>query len=126
MLRLSKERESLAIVSDQVGGPTPAADIAVALVDMARLLRRGNGAPGTYHFSGAPDVSWADFARAIFREARRPTQVTDIPTEAYPTPARRPHNSRLDCTTTELVFGITRPDWKSGLRAVLKELGELK
>lgn len=124
MIRLGKTRETLAVVSDQTGGPTPAADIAAALVDMSRLLLRGNGAPGTYHFSGAPDVTWADFARAIFREAGLPTKVTDIPTEAYPTPARRPHNSRLDCTTTERVFGITRPDWKAGLRAVLKEIGE--
>jgi dTDP-4-dehydrorhamnose reductase len=124
MLRLGKTRESLAVVSDQVGGPTAAADIAAALVDMARLLTRGNGAPGTYHFAGAPDVSWADFAREIFRQAHLATQVVDIPTEAYPTPARRPHNSRLDCTTTETLFGIPRPDWRRSLTTVLKELGE--
>lgn len=125
MLRLSETRENLAIVSDQVGGPTPARDIAGALIDIARLMLRGDGAPGTYHFSGAPDVSWAEFAREIFRLAGRGTHVTDIPSEAYPTPARRPHNSRLDCRTTETVFGIERPDWRAGLKDVLKEMGVL-
>ncbi len=121
---LAKSRDSVAVVSDQIGGPTAAADIALAVSDIARLLARGDGAPGTYHFSGAPDVSWADFAREIFRRAHLPTQVIDIPSEAYPTPARRPHNSRLDCTTTETMFGIPRPDWRRSLAAVLKDLGE--
>jgi dTDP-4-dehydrorhamnose reductase len=124
MLRLGRTHDSLAVVSDQVGGPTAAADIAAALIDMARLLARGNGAPGTYHYAGTPDVSWADFAREIFRQANLPLQVIDIPTEAYPTPAKRPRNSRLDCTTTETMFGITRPDWRRSLTTLLKELGE--
>jgi dTDP-4-dehydrorhamnose reductase len=124
MLRLGKTRESLAVVSDQIGGPTPAGDIAAAVIEIGRVLSRGLGAPGTYHFAGAPDVSWAGFAREIFRQAGLTTQVTDIPTEAYPTPARRPHNSRLDCTMTETVFAVTRPDWRAGLRAVLRVLGE--
>jgi dTDP-4-dehydrorhamnose reductase len=123
MLRLSETREVLSVVSDQIGGPTPAADIAAALLDIARLLARGDGAPGTYHFAGAPDVSWADFAREIFRQAGRAVTVLDIPTEAYPTPARRPHNSRLSCSTTEIVFGIPRPDWRAGLAGVLTDLG---
>lgn len=125
MLRLSETRDSLAIVADQIGGPTPARDVAGALIDIARLLVRGDGAPGNYHFAGAPDVSWAEFAREIFRLAGRRTHVTEIPSEAYPTPARRPHNSRLDCRTTETVFGIERPDWRAGLKGVLKEMGVL-
>jgi dTDP-4-dehydrorhamnose reductase len=124
MLRLSQNHETLSVVSDQIGGPTPAGAIAAALIEMARLLHRGDGAPGTYHFSGAPDVSWADFAREIFRQAGRKTRVTDIPSQAYPTPARRPQNSRLDCRTTETVFGIERPDWRAALHEVLKDLGE--
>ena len=126
MLRLGKTRESVGIVADQTGGPTAADDIAAALLDIARVLKSGNGAPGTYHFAGAPNVSWADFAREIFRKAHVPAQVIDIPTEAYPTPARRPRNSRLDCGTTETVFGIPRPDWRESLTKVLKDLGELK
>ena len=79
-------------------------------------------AGGTYHFSGAPDVSWADFAREIFRQTRQKVEVADIPTSDYPTPATRPMNSRLDCESLARDFGIARPDWRQGLAEVLKEL----
>jgi dTDP-4-dehydrorhamnose reductase len=125
MLRLGKTRDTLAVVADQIGGPTAAGDIAAALIEMGRLLSLGLAAPGTYHFAGTPDVSWAAFAREIFRQAGLKTQVTDIPSQAYPTPARRPQNSRLDCSTTETVFGIVRPDWHKSLNKVLKDLGEI-
>ncbi len=125
MLRLGKTRDTLAVVADQIGGPTAAGDIAPALIEMGRLLSLGLGAPGTYHFAGTPDVSWAAFAREIFRQTGLKTQVTDIPSQAYPTPARRPQNSRLDCSTTETVFGIARPDWHKSLNNVLKDLGEI-
>lgn len=122
MLRLSETRETISVVADQIGGPTPAAAIATALADMARQLVADPAKSGTYHFSGAPDVSWADFAREIFRQAGLSTHVTDIPTTAYPTPAKRPLNSRLDCTTLHDVFGIPRPDWRQGLTDILKEI----
>ncbi|NND42409.1 MAG: dTDP-4-dehydrorhamnose reductase [Rhodobacteraceae bacterium] len=121
MLRLGAEHDRLSIVADQVGGPTPAAAIADACLSLADALAKGHGG-GTYHFSGAPDVSWADFAREIFRQAGTATDVVDIPTTDYPTPARRPLNSRLDCSTLAADFGISRPDWKAGLADVLKEL----
>ncbi len=123
MLRLSQERESLAIVSDQIGGPTPAAAIAGALARMAPLLRDDESLSGTYHFSGAPDVSWAGFAREIFRQAGRDMQVADIATPDYPRPAKRPLNSRLDCQSTCTAFGLAQPDWRDGVRDVLHELG---
>lgn len=125
MLRLGAERDALTIVADQVGGPTPAADIARACLTMAGALTRDSGKSGTYHFSGTPDVSWADFAREIFRQAGLSCDVTDIPTTAYPTPAERPLNSRLDCLATEATFGIPRPDWRAGLTDILKELGAI-
>lgn len=125
MLRLGKSRETVSVVSDQIGGPTAAGDIAAALLEMGRLLTLGLGAPGTYHFAGTPDVSWAEFAREIFRQAGMGTAVIDIPSEAYPTPARRPYNSRLDCATTETVFGLHRPDWRKSLTNVLKDLGAI-
>ena len=125
MLRLGREREKLTIVADQVGGPTAAADIARALVTIARAFHEGRGQSGVYHFSGARDVSWADFAREIFTQAGIGCAVEDIPTSAYPTPAIRPSNSRLDCASTEAVFGIKRPDWRRSLTDVLKELGEI-
>ena len=70
----------------------------------------------------APDVSWAGFARAIFARSGLSPQVVDIPTSAYPTPARRPLNSRLDCNAISRDFGIPRPDWREGLDRVIQEL----
>jgi len=122
MLRLSETRDALTVVADQIGGPTPAADIAKACLRMANVMNRSPEAAGVYHFSGAPDVSWADFARHIFDIAGRNTIVSDIPTVEYPTPATRPLNSRLDCTETERVFGIKRPDWRAAVETIVVEL----
>ena len=122
MLRLGAEREKLTIVADQVGGPTPAGDIAEACLAMAGQLVKHPSKSGTYHFSGAPDVSWADFARAIFARAGLACEVEDIPTSAYPTPAARPANSRLDCSATLSAFGIARPDWRNGLSTIIKDI----
>ena len=121
MRRLGADRETLNVVADQIGGPTPAADIADALLTAARAMIDGHTG-GTHHFSGAPDSSWADFARAIMAGAGLACQITDIPSSAYPTPAKRPQNSRLDCSAFMREFGIVRPDWRSGLAAILKEL----
>ncbi|MEP4037185.1 dTDP-4-dehydrorhamnose reductase [Pseudophaeobacter sp.] len=124
MLRLGAERESLTIVADQIGAPTPARDIATACLEMARQLRTEPGKSGTYHLQASPEVSWAGFAAEIFAQAGLTCQVAEIPTSAYPTPAVRPLNSRLDCTTLETVFGIDQPDWRVGLVDILKDLGE--
>jgi dTDP-4-dehydrorhamnose reductase len=121
MRRLGADRETLNVVADQIGGPTPAADIADALFAAARAMLDG-AKGGTHHFSGAPDCSWADFARAIMAGAGLKCQITDIPSSAYPTPAKRPQNSRLDCSAFMRDFGIARPDWHAGLAAILKEL----
>ena len=121
MLRLGRERDSLNVVADQVGGPTPAAAIADALLLAARAMV-GGVQGSTHHFSGAPDTSWAGFARAIMARAGLLCQITDVPTAAYPTPARRPLNSRLDCSAFQAAFGITRPDWHIGLDLIVKEL----
>jgi dTDP-4-dehydrorhamnose reductase len=96
MLRLGKEHDSLRIVADQVGGPTPATALADACFAAAAGLLRGDAPSGVYHVSGAPDVNWADFAREIFAQAGISCEVEDIPSSAYPTPAKRPKNSRLD------------------------------
>ncbi|MBO9444128.1 dTDP-4-dehydrorhamnose reductase [Phaeobacter italicus] len=125
MLRLGRERDRLTIVADQIGAPTPARDIAGACLAMARQLAEDAGKSGTYHLQGAPETSWADVARAVFAEANITCQVEDIPTTAYPTPATRPLNSRLDCASLEQAFGILQPDWRLGLRDILKDLGDL-
>lgn len=123
MLRLGRERESLNVVADQIGGPTPAAAIAQALITAAQAM--ADGAPGgTHHFAGQPDTSWADFARAIMAEAGLPCRINDITTSDYPTPAKRPLNSRLDCSAFCAAFGISRPDWREGLSAIVKELAQ--
>ena len=125
MLRLAESRDRLSVVADQGGGPTPAAAIAAALLAMAGQLAADPAKAGTYHFSGAPDASWAGFAREIFAQAGRAVAVEDIPSAAYPTPAKRPANSRLDCASLEAAFGIGRPDWRAHLKDVLGELGAL-
>lgn len=125
MLRLGATRDSLNVVADQLGGPTPAAAIADALVIIARAMGQGatpSHPGGTYHFSGAPDTSWADFARAIMAEAGLPCAISDIPSSEYPTPATRPLNSRMDCATLTRDFGIPRPDWRAGLADIVQEL----
>jgi len=122
MLRLSQTRDTLNVVDDQIGGPTPAHAIAAACLKIADQLIRAPNKSGTYHFSGAPDVNWHGFAQEVFARAGRKTAVSPIPTSAYPTPAARPLNSRLDCSSTEDVFGLLRPDWRTALDDVLKEL----
>lgn len=122
MLRLGSERDQLRVVADQIGGPTPAASIAQACLTIADQLTHDRSKSDTYHFAGSPGTSWADFARTIFSQAGLACDVEDIGTADYPTPARRPANSRLDCSATESVFGIKQPDWQDGLDAVLQVL----
>ena len=122
MLRLGAERDALTIVADQIGGPTSARSIAQATLTIAAALAEHPEKTGIYHFSGAPDVSWAGFAREIFAQAKLGCTVTDIPTSAYPTPAERPKNSRLDCTQTAATFGIQQSDWRADLGQVLTDL----
>lgn len=121
MLRLSQSRDHLSIVADQIGGPTPAADIAATLLTMAQAMQDGQRG-GLYHYGGQPHVSWANFARAIFAAAGKSITVADIPTSGYPTPAQRPANSRLDGAKLLADFGIAPPDWQKGLAQMLQEL----
>ena len=120
MLRLGRERDAVRVVADQVGGPTPARAVARACAAVARDLTPSLA--GTYHLAGAPDVSWAGFARAIFAEAGLDCGVEEIATADFPTPARRPLNSRLDCAGLRAAFGIERPDWRAGLRDALERM----
>jgi dTDP-4-dehydrorhamnose reductase len=120
--RPANERTQLSVVDDEVGGPTAAADIAAAVLDIiAQAARPAFGAWGTYHFSGSPAVSRYEFARAILND-RRDVTVSPIATGEYSTAARRPLNSVLDCGRLARVFGIAQPDWRPALRRVLDTL----
>lgn len=126
MLRLGREREELKVVDDQVGAPTAADDLADAIARIAPLLLSGDALWGTYHLTGTGHTSWHGFADAIFddmaaRSGQRP-RLVPIPTSAYPTPARRPANSRLDNTKFRETFGFALPAWQSSVAGVLNEL----
>ncbi|MCC1481794.1 dTDP-4-dehydrorhamnose reductase [Roseibaca sp. Y0-43] len=125
MLRLARERDALNVVADQIGGPTPAQDIAGACLTILDQLQSAPEKSGIYHFAGAPDTSWAGFAREIMAQAGLACRINDIPSSDYPTPARRPLNSRMDCTSLAR-FGLSRPDWRAGVAQVLAELGAVE
>jgi dTDP-4-dehydrorhamnose reductase len=129
MLRLARQRDALGVVSDQMGCPTQAGAIASVLLELARRHAAGTGlAWGVYHYSGAPACSWYDFAAEIFRQgeragliARQPT-VSPIATAQYPTPARRPAWSVLDCSRFESAFGLKPHAWQDDLADVIATL----
>lgn len=122
MLRLSEIHSTITVVSDQIGGPTPARAIAITCYEMAGRLMKDPSVAGTYHLSGFPYVSWAEFAEEVFTQAELRTTVAHIPSSDYPTPAMRPMNSRLDCQQTEQVFNLRCPDWRLSLTETLRDL----
>ncbi|MGC2202638.1 MAG: dTDP-4-dehydrorhamnose reductase [Stellaceae bacterium] len=129
ILRLASERPVLRVVADQYGCPTAAADIASALVVVARRIAHARMDWGTFHFAGAGSTTWHAFADVIIDLAgqlgawsQRPRpHVEPITTDQYPTPARRPMNSVLDCEKIA-TFGIPPSPWRSSLGAVVREL----
>ena len=122
MRRLSGKRDQVTVVDDQIGGPTCARDIAQTCISIAKRLIQDPGVSGIYHYSGQPNVSWCQFANAIFEQMDCKTIASPIPTTEYPTPAIRPLNSRLNCDFTQRTFGITRPFWRDGLEEILRDL----
>ena len=122
MRRLSETRDHIAVVDDQIGGPTCARDIAQTCLSITEQLIQDQSKSGIYHYSGQPNVSWCQFANAIFEQMDCKTIARPIPTTEYPTPASRPLNSRLDCEATEDIFGIARPYWRDGLKEILRDL----
>ena len=122
MLRLSETRDILSVVADQIGGPTPARDVSETCLTIAQQLQEDPSKSGTYHYSGTPNVSWANFASEIFRQVSRTVNVIPIQTAEYPTLVKRPLNSRLDCRTTKNTFGLKQPNWGVGVKEMLKEL----
>ncbi len=123
MLRLGEERHELGVVNDQHGCPTSASSIAEAIYS---IVVSGKDNWGTYHFSGSGEASWCDFADYIFDVAaekwgKRPV-VNGISTDQYPTPAKRPANSRLNCSKIRESFDISADDWQTDTRKVVEAL----
>lgn len=128
MLRLGREREELRVVSDQQGCPTAAGDIADTVIALAnRIVDDADGFPwGTYHYAGGGVTSWHGLAEAVFVLAAahwdRRIKVTPLSTAEYPTPARRPMSSVLDCARIGAAFGLRPRPWRDALAEVVTEL----
>jgi dTDP-4-dehydrorhamnose reductase len=130
MLRLAAERDELNVIDDQIGAPS-GADL---LADVtAHAIRSALAQPrlcGTYHAVASGQTSWFDYARHVIEFARAAGQpvrvksqnIMPVPTSAYPTPAQRPHNSRLDTRKLQRSFGLTLPDWRIGVERMLSEI----
>ena len=130
MLRLAAERDKLKVIDDQIGAPTGAELLAD---DTAHALRAARAAPelaGLYHLVSSGETSWYDYARFVIEHARqagqpirvRPEAIEAIPTSAYPTPARRPLNSRLDTRKLRAAFDLRLPGWEEGVERMLTEI----
>ncbi|TBC92943.1 dTDP-4-dehydrorhamnose reductase [Rhizobium leguminosarum] len=130
MLRLAETREELSVVSDQLGCPTSANDIAEAIVKIADRLAKDSSPDlrGVFHLAGSGETNWAEFARYILsileeKTGRRVT-VRDIATADYPTAANRPANSRLCCDKLKRLYGVSMPEWQVSTRAAVTKLLE--
>jgi dTDP-4-dehydrorhamnose reductase len=133
MLRLAAERDSLSVVADQFGAPTPAALLADLTAHLVRQYQR-DGADafpfGTYHVAAAGETNWCEYARFMIGEAlaagkqmrATPDMVAPLTTAQYPTPAKRPANSRLDTSLFRDTFGLHLPPWRDGVRHVLHQI----
>jgi dTDP-4-dehydrorhamnose reductase len=132
MLRLGREREVVQVVTDQYGCPTYAADLAETILRIAaRFLEGGQVHWGTYHYCGKGVTTWNGFAEAIFALANQYTslkvkRIEPISTAEYPTPAKRPANSVLDCSLVEKEFGIRSRPWSESLARMIKEMFSIK
>ena len=128
MLRLGAERDEVRVVDDQRGAPTSAQALAEAIAAIARQIAspiaNQGAAFGTYHYANAGEASWCDFAAEIFRQAGLKARAVPIPSTEYPTPAKRPANSRLDATKISRIFGIHPPAWQTSLARVLAGMEE--
>ena len=130
MLRLARERDRLTVVSDQFGAPTGADLLADVAAHAIRVVRQRPEVSGTYHAVAAGETSWHGYACHVIEHARAagqsikvpPGAIEPVPTSAFPTPARRPANSRLDTTLLRRTFDLTLPPWQQGVDRMLAEV----
>ncbi|MFI4926180.1 MAG: dTDP-4-dehydrorhamnose reductase [Burkholderiales bacterium] len=130
MLRLARERDRLTVIDDQYGAPTGADLLADVSAHALRSLASGSGKPGVYHVAASGETTWNGYARFVVGKAQQagqnikagPEQVDPVATSAFPTPARRPHNSRLDTSRFRSTFGLVLPPWQQGVSRMLQEI----
>ncbi len=130
MLRLATERDSLTVIDDQFGAPTSAELLADVTAHAIRSLLENAALAGLYHCVAAGETTWHGYARYVLEQAQMlgvslktaPAQVHATPTSSYPTPARRPLNSRLDTSKLQRAFGLQLPDWQQGVQRMLTEI----
>lgn len=132
MLKLAQERDSLNVIDDQVGAPTGADLLADVTAHAVRAAQQLPEVSGLYHLVAGGETSWHGYARFVIDFAARsgidirvaPDAINAVPTSAFPTPARRPHNSRMDTTKLKNTFGLYLPDWRVGVARMLSEVLE--
>jgi dTDP-4-dehydrorhamnose reductase len=130
MLGLARAREQLTVIDDQFGAPTGADLLADVTVHALRALMADAGKAGIYHVAAAGETSWNGYARFVLGQAQErgdtlkaaPDRVLPVPSSAFPTPARRPHNSRLDTAKFRATFGLALPAWQPGVARMLQEI----
>ena len=130
MLRLAQERERLTVIDDQWGAPTGADLLADVTAHAIRHLQARPGDGGLYHCAAGGETNWNLYAKYVLDQAEqaqaainiKATEVAPVPTSAFPTPATRPHNSRLDTTRLQSTFGIVLPPWQHGVARMLTEI----
>jgi dTDP-4-dehydrorhamnose reductase len=130
MLRLAREREQLQVIDDQIGAPTGAELLADVTAHVLRTAHGHPGLAGVYHLAAAGETSWHGYAQFVIERARqagqpilvKPDAIEAIPTSAYPTPARRPLNSRLATQKLQTAFALRLPDWQLGVERTLAEI----
>ena len=129
MLRIAKERDKLTVIDDQFGAPTGAELLADITAHAIRATLQDPSKAGLYHAVAGGVTTWHGYARFVIEQARAagvelkagPEAVEPVPTTAFPTPAKRPHNSRLDTTKLQSTFGLVLPEWQSGVARMLRE-----
>jgi dTDP-4-dehydrorhamnose reductase len=132
MLRLARERDSLSVINDQIGAPTGADLLADVTAHAIRTAQQRPEVSGLYHLVAGGETSWYGYAHFVIDFARRagvalkvaPEAIKSVPTSAFPTPAKRPHNSRMDSTKLRHTFGLSLPLWQIGVERMLSEVLE--
>jgi len=129
MLRIAKERDRLTVIDDQFGAPTGAELLADVTAHAIRATLQDPAKAGLYHAVAGGETTWCGYARFVLEHARQagvelkagPEQVEAVPTSAFPTPATRPANSRLDTRKLQSAFGLVLPPWQQGVARMLRE-----